>query len=447
MHPSTEPTQAPPAPARMTRSAPALPSQGAPDRFGDALAQVLAVPGPSAAATAAATAAPAALGPAESLKGPAVANAAPALPEAMAAPEAHPAAGPSKVAEDGPATPAAEAEQDEVGADATQRPDDMQPSASSQPLLPPLPQAAPPQAAAAAAPPAAVPFEAGDAAPSTGEVGSTTAVAVAGGPPPAASATKAQPAAPMLPPSLTPSATPPSRDTAPSGASDTVPHALGKHSSAGAAEKELAAAALAISPEAAPLPPIAMAVPPPAAPPAPSSLATHPAPAPSQAPSPAAEPAPPSAAVQVGPVLASFAAGAGRPGAPQHMTIRLDPLDLGRVQVHIERLSDGSARVDLKVEKPDTLLLLLRDQPQLHRALDLAGVPSTERTLQFHLAPPDATAPGSTPAQSNADQGHGQQRPGQPHSGRSAAHGSAPSLGEPISGAAAFRRVGVDITA
>ena len=107
--------------------------------------------------------------------------------------------------------------------------------------------------------------------------------------------------------------------------------------------------------------------------------------------------------------------------------------------------------MDLKVEKPDTLLLLLRDQPQLHRALDLAGVPSTQRTLQFHLAPdaptPHAPMPGGMAAQSNADHGHGQQRPGQPHPGRFVTNGTAPTLGEPISGPAAFRRAGVDITA
>lgn len=183
--------------------------------------------------------------------------------------------------------------------------------------------------------------------------------------------------------------------------------------------------------------------------PAPVGAAPHPAaPAPSQAaprPSAAGESAPPSAAVQVGPVLASFAASAAHAGAPQHLTIRLDPLDLGRVQVRIERSPDGSARVDLKVEKPDTLLLLLRDQPQLHRALDLAGVPSTERTLQFHLAPPDAAASGSMTGQSNADHGHGQQRPGQ-QSSRVATHGTPPSSGA-ISGPATFRRAGVDITA
>ena len=122
-------------------------------------------------------------------------------------------------------------------------------------------------------------------------------------------------------------------------------------------------------------------------------------------------------------------------------------MELGRVQMRIERSPDGSARVDLVVERPDTLLLLLRDQPHLHRALDLAGVPSADRTLQFHLTPPDATTPSATAPQSNAEHGPGQQRPGQPRSNRSPSSGAVFSLDDPTTRPAALRRAGVDITA
>lgn len=447
MHPSTEVTQAPPALARTTRSAPAAPQGGVPGRFGDALAQAMALPEPAATATPAtpgAAAAPASPAPTDAMKGQPLANALPALPDAAAKLEPHPVAGPSKPAGDEPGT-ATEAEQDKPSAEAAKPSEEPQPPAPSQPILPTLPQAAPSQAAPIVAQPDAAPFEAGGAAPSTGEDGSATAVAGVDGRQP--SSTSAPAAAVQTP---APSATTPPHVAASPGPNEPAAHAVQGRRSADTAEKEPTAAAPAIPVDATPFPAIALA--PPSA--APASIGPHPAP--SQAsprPSAAAgEPAPPSAAVQVGPVLASFAASAAQPGAPQHLTIRLDPLDLGRVQVHIERLPDGSARVDLKVEKPDTLLLLLRDQPQLHRALDLAGVPSAERTLQFHLAPPDlapsnAASPGSMAAQSNADQGHGQQRPGQPQSGRFAAHGPASSLGEPIPGTAAFRRAGVDITA
>ncbi len=160
----------------------------------------------------------------------------------------------------------------------------------------------------------------------------------------------------------------------------------------------------------------------------------------------AAAPPPTSPAEQVGPVLASFAASAAQPNAAQHLTIRLDPAELGHVQVRIERMPDGPARVELVVERPDTLLLLLRDQPELHRALDLAGVPAADRTLQFQLAPA-AADPGTTTPQFNADPGPGQQRPGQPrqhgaNNGRSVAHDD-----PTIRPAAAFRRAGVNIMA
>ncbi len=436
MQPSTAPTQAPPAHARMTQSSPAAPSRGVPGGFGHVLTQALAAPEPAGAAE------PASPAPTETTASPA--QALPALPAVAAAPQADPAAiDPSKPEKDGTAASAHEAKEDKSSVEAAKPSEELQAPASSQPILPAPPQAAPPQAAPMVTQPVATPSEDGDATPSTGQDSSTAPVAgIDGREPPSASAPAAAQTA------ASPASAPPSHAAAPSEASDTAAHAVQKHFGAVVAEKEPSAASPAIPAEAASPLPVASASLPSIAP-APLGVAPHSAPAPPQAParSTAAEkPALPSAAVQVGPVLASFAAGVAHSGAPQHLTIRLDPMDLGRVQVRIERSPDGSARVDLKVEKPDTLLLLLRDQPQLHRALDLAGVPSSERTLQFHLAPPDAPAPGAMAAQSNADGGHGQHRPGQPHSGRFAAHG-APSLGESIPGPAVFRRAGVDITA
>ena len=432
--PSIAPTQTLPAHARTTHGS-AVPSQGVPDGFGDALAQALTMP---ELAGSAGPAIPAltdtAFPPAQALS---------ALPTAAAAPQADPAMiDPSKPEKDGLAASPTE-DEDEPSGEAAEPSEASQALTPFQPILPAAPQGALPQAAPVIAQPAAPPPDAGDAAPSTEQDATAPVASIEEGrqPPSAAAPAAPQTAAP-------PASVPPSQAAAAPAAGDTAVHAAQKHSVSVTAEKEPSAALPAPSAEAAPLLPTASAPLPTMQ--APLSIAPHPAPAPPQSPtrSPAADrPAPPPAAVQVGPVLASFAAGAAQPGAPQHLTIRLDPTDLGRVQVRIERLPDGSARVNLKVEKPDTLLLLLRDQPQLHRTLDLAGVPSTERTLQFHLAPPDAPAPGGMAAQSNADGGHGQHRPGQPHSGRFAAHGSAPSSGEPTPGPATFRRAGVDITA
>ena len=77
--------------------------------------------------------------------------------------------------------------------------------------------------------------------------------------------------------------------------------------------------------------------------------------------------------------------------------MRLDPPELGHVQVRIDRPPDAPARVEITVEKVETLTLLLRDQPQLQHALDQAGVPAEGRSVTFHIASPEP-APRSEPA-------------------------------------------------
>jgi hypothetical protein len=74
------------------------------------------------------------------------------------------------------------------------------------------------------------------------------------------------------------------------------------------------------------------------------------------------------------------------PDGTQRLTLRLDPPELGHVQIRIDRPPESPAHVDITVEKAETLTLLLRDQPQLQRALDQAGVPPDGRTVTFHVA-------------------------------------------------------------
>lgn len=157
-------------------------------------------------------------------------------------------------------------------------------------------------------------------------------------------------------------------------------------------------------------------------------------------PSPRPAPAPP--ASQLAPALASFATTSSHPTGPHQLIIRLDPAELGRVEFRIERPGGGPARIELSVERPETLLLLIRDQPQLHRALDLAGVPPADRTLHFTLAAPP---PGAPPA--GTDPGH-QHRPHHPHPGapNTARTDDAPDP-HPDPGNTVWRRAGVDITA
>ncbi len=78
---------------------------------------------------------------------------------------------------------------------------------------------------------------------------------------------------------------------------------------------------------------------------------------------------------------------------PHVTTIQITPIELGRVEVRIERLNDGPARIQLVAERPETLTRLVHDQSQLQQALDHAGIPQSSRTIEFSLAP--ATTAGT----------------------------------------------------
>ncbi|WP_237216688.1 flagellar hook-length control protein FliK [Falsiroseomonas oryziterrae] len=59
-------------------------------------------------------------------------------------------------------------------------------------------------------------------------------------------------------------------------------------------------------------------------------------------------------------------------GPDASLTVTLDPAELGRVEVAIER-SGAEARITVTAERPETLLLLQRDRTELERALSTAG--------------------------------------------------------------------------
>jgi flagellar hook-length control protein FliK len=65
--------------------------------------------------------------------------------------------------------------------------------------------------------------------------------------------------------------------------------------------------------------------------------------------------------------------------------IRLDPADLGRIDVRIDVDRNGQVTSHLTVEKPETLSMLQQDAPQLQRALDDAGLKTGSGGLQFSL--------------------------------------------------------------
>lgn len=115
-------------------------------------------------------------------------------------------------------------------------------------------------------------------------------------------------------------------------------------------------------------------------------------------------------AAQIAPALMSLS---HTTDGTQRLTMRLDPPELGQVQIRIERPLDAPARVEITVERAETLTLLLRDQPQLQRALDQAGVPPDGRSVTFHVATPESGARSDGPPAPNP----GANIAGQPGSG------------------------------
>jgi flagellar hook-length control protein FliK len=65
--------------------------------------------------------------------------------------------------------------------------------------------------------------------------------------------------------------------------------------------------------------------------------------------------------------------------------VRLDPADLGRIDVRIQIDSNGQVTSHLTVEKPETLTMLQQDAPQLQQALNDAGLKTGSGGLQFSL--------------------------------------------------------------
>jgi flagellar hook-length control protein FliK len=82
--------------------------------------------------------------------------------------------------------------------------------------------------------------------------------------------------------------------------------------------------------------------------------------------------------------LAVAIAGRAQAGASQ-FDIRLDPPELGRIDVRLDVDGSGQVRTHVTVDRADTLQLLQSQQPQLERALEQAGLKTADNGLQFTL--------------------------------------------------------------
>jgi flagellar hook-length control protein FliK len=76
----------------------------------------------------------------------------------------------------------------------------------------------------------------------------------------------------------------------------------------------------------------------------------------------------------------------------KEFSIRLDPEDLGRIDVRLEISEAGQVQAKVVVERVETLQLLQRDAKTLERAFDQAGLKTSADGLQFSLRDPGQQA-------------------------------------------------------
>lgn len=69
----------------------------------------------------------------------------------------------------------------------------------------------------------------------------------------------------------------------------------------------------------------------------------------------------------------------------EQITVQLDPLELGRVEVNIRTDRDGQTQIAFLVDKPETFDSLSRDARALERSLQEAGIKADTGSMQFNL--------------------------------------------------------------
>ncbi|GJE03860.1 flagellar hook-length control protein FliK [Methylobacterium isbiliense] len=185
---------------------------------------------------------------------------------------------------------------------------------------------------------------------------------------PAGETTAAAAAIPRTPPAR------PEAEAASVAAEQTTPHARAKdrigETAAPAPGGTIAAEAAAAF--------AAEAVPPPPAPTAPAAVD-----APAEVPAAPARSEPAASPVALGAV--PIAIGMRALAGSNRFEIRLDPADLGRIDVSLDIDREHRAKAHLVVERPETLALLQRDVRHLEQALAQAGFEANEAAVSFSL--------------------------------------------------------------
>jgi hypothetical protein len=160
---------------------------------------------------------------------------------------------------------------------------------------------------------------------------------------------------------------------------------------------------------------------------------------------------------QVAPALISLAT---RTDGSHEMTVSLNPRDLGQVEVHLTRSSDGTTTVTVTASRPDVLQELSQNVHHLHAALDAAAVPPDGRVMNFVAAAADqsrdlagrsasdsqAGSNGASGGQNSSQGNAGQQ--GQPrHTARDADDDSPYRSLAPVASRRNWQLSGLNITA
>ena len=72
-------------------------------------------------------------------------------------------------------------------------------------------------------------------------------------------------------------------------------------------------------------------------------------------------------------------------GKVNSLTVQLDPVELGKVEIRLKLDAKNAAKVHMTVDKPETLAMLQKDSALLERTLKDAGIETDDASLSFDL--------------------------------------------------------------
>ena len=87
-------------------------------------------------------------------------------------------------------------------------------------------------------------------------------------------------------------------------------------------------------------------------------------------------------------VAATLTKGA-QTGETKNMTLRLDPPELGKIEIQMHFTKDKSVKTHMIFEKPETMLMMQRDSHALERAMQQSGLDANGNSLSFELSSGD----------------------------------------------------------